>query len=181
MRTMSKRAQGFTLIELVIVIIILGLLAATAVPRFLNVTTQAEDVAVEGVAGNFASAVGMVRAAWEVNGRPAGTNGVANISYDNSQVSVATANGFPAGGSTVANLAAANCQTVLTTILSSFPTSTTDSGTFSNFSLYVRENNNVCFYHQTNGLTTAPTDTSASNGFSYNPADGQVTVFLTKP
>jgi len=183
---MSKRAQGFTLIELVIVIIILGLLAATAVPRFLNVTTQAEDVAVEGVAGNFASAVGMVRAAWEVNGRPAGTNGVANISYDNSQVSVATANGFPAGGSTVANLAAANCQTVLTSILSSFPTSTTDSATFSNFSLYVRMgtdiNNNKLFYnHKTNGLTTAPTDTSASNGFSYNPADGQVTVFLTKP
>ena len=43
----TQRKNGFTLVELIIVIVLLGLLAATALPRFLNVTTQAENAVVE--------------------------------------------------------------------------------------------------------------------------------------
>ena len=69
-----KKQKGFTLIELIIVIIILGILAAFAVPKFVDFSTEANKAAVAGLGGSIHAAATMVRGIAIARGDAAGTN-----------------------------------------------------------------------------------------------------------
>ena len=60
---MMNRQSGFTLIELVMVIVILGILAAVALPKFVNVAGDARKATLAGAEGSVRSAANMAHAA----------------------------------------------------------------------------------------------------------------------
>ena len=63
----ATKQQGFTLIELVMVIVILGILAATALPKFVDMTKSARESTLKGLAGAMNGAKSIVKAGYLIN------------------------------------------------------------------------------------------------------------------
>ncbi|EAT16644.1 type II secretion system protein [Desulfuromonas acetoxidans] len=63
--------KGFTLIELIVVIVILGILSAVAVPKFVDMQGEAQRSAIDGALGSVRSAAALAHAQWLVQGQPA--------------------------------------------------------------------------------------------------------------
>ena len=73
---------GFTLIEMVVVIALISILAAVALPRMLETYDNAHEAAVFGAGGAMASAVVLVRSQWVANGSSLAVTGVAGFGND---------------------------------------------------------------------------------------------------
>jgi MSHA pilin protein MshA len=81
----GRRNQGFTMIELIVVIVIIGILSAIAVPRFLNLQAQAQLSVRDGLTSSLRSAAALAYAQAAVNNTIGALN--ANAVYQALEVS----------------------------------------------------------------------------------------------
>ncbi|MGH8221006.1 MAG: type II secretion system protein [Steroidobacteraceae bacterium] len=97
--------SGFTLIELVVVIIILGVLAAFAVPRFMGLDQQARIASVNSMVGTLRSAASMAHGVWLAQGAPAApiTIDGQTITFTNGYPNAASIGSLLAAGTVTAN------------------------------------------------------------------------------
>ncbi len=73
-----KKNQGFTLIELIVVIVVLGILAVTAAPKFIGVQDEANGAVADGIVGSITSAMSMTHGKALVSGNTAEDDSVSD-------------------------------------------------------------------------------------------------------
>jgi len=185
-------SKGFSLFELVIVVILLAVILSFAIPQYIGIKNQAHNASVDAIAGSFSSAVGMVRGQWELEGRPNSRSNKTFVNYAGVIVGVDGTLGTPTSDETEkkdtrAEVISANkCRQVLNIILQDAPSSTLSNelSIIKSVSFLVRYNaeNTQCVYYLTHTIDvkSIPTNTgeiSGLTGFSYFAKTGKVKIF----
>ena len=147
-----RKQEGFTLIELVIVIVILGILAATALPRFINVTNDAYKAAVAGTAGGFGSGIALAHALWMARNQPT------TVTLDGG-VPVTMTNGWPTGTTP------AECINAWTGVMQNPPVAKIAAGTGVDFVASYTSPNCIFTYQKSSTMTITYDSTNGNVGY----------------
>ncbi len=179
----NSSASGFTLIELVVVIVLLGILAVVALPRFVNLSDDAHLAAVEGTAGALKIGVKSIEALSQVNGVSSGLRDLPGSFNDAVDVN---SSGFPLGLNVTAGQLNSNrigldggnndfgCRDIWDALLSNAPSaSRTIDG--SDYQYDRHTTGRVCsFVYRKNGDDNGRA--TALLGIRYDSRDGSVVV-----
>lgn len=96
---MKKAVTGFTLIELIIVIILIGILSSFAISRFINQTSNARIASLQGLQSAILSSTALAQAEYRAEGNSA-TSTVTTITMDGQSVVVVAGTGRPSSTAT---------------------------------------------------------------------------------
>lgn len=137
---------GFTIVELIAVLVLLGILAAIAFPRFMSISDEAYQAKFEATAGAFTSAVAMTHAEWLVSGANGAVQNLSGTLDFNSA-------GYPAGIDDGVQVdGARDCEDIFHTLLTGLDTTVpvTRARNFKNLNKAIAwaitRNSNICYY-----------------------------------
>ncbi|WP_330961426.1 type II secretion system protein [Photobacterium sp. 53610] len=191
-----NRQIGFTLIELIMVIVIVSILSVVAIPRYIQIANEARVAALQGVAGNFSAAVISARVQWEADGRPREPfpDGFLNqVRYDGTLFNLTSSDingraGYPfslsgQGSDQLSAVSAQDCLDLMGGLLQSPPSATLDdkAAVSGQYQYFVRaevvSGHRLCRYYQlasASDFWTGMKSITVGHSFIYTPALGRI-------